>query len=128
MSPECRAIGRLLREHRKRRGLMGFQAATRFNVSPASWSRYESGHQEIPADLLALIAERWQAWDLLSAHPVARATVVSLDVERQRRAMARGGAVLVWAIAYPDGRCEPVLGEPFGPRPVPPAGGAAACA
>lgn len=124
MPPARPSRGTLLRRHRKRLGLLGLQAAMRWNVSPSTWSRYETDRQEMPADLLARIAERWQAWDLLVSHPVARATVISLDAERQKRALSAGRPILVWAWAYPDGRLEPYIGEPS--RPLPPGGGMAA--
>ena len=74
-------IGNTLRRYRLRRGLLNYQAAYRFDVSPATWSRYETDHQTMPDDLLARVAVTWRAWGLLRGHPAVRATVEALLAE-----------------------------------------------
>jgi transcriptional regulator with XRE-family HTH domain len=96
-------VGKRLRKHRQARGLYAFQAAAHFNVSPSTWSRMETGQQEIPDMLLARIAQEWRAWDLLHGHPVYQAAVVSLADVRGLRAL-RGEPRIVTALEYDGGR------------------------
>ena len=85
-------IGNTLRRYRMRRGLLNYQAAYAFDVSPATWSRYETDHQAIPDDLLARVTVTWRAWGLLRGHPAVRATVEALLAE----GLLRQGARLPW--------------------------------
>ena len=82
-------IGNTLRRYRLRRGLLNYQAAYAFDVSPATWSRYETDQQTMPEDLLARVAITWRAWGLLRGHPAVRATVEALLAEGLLRHDAR---------------------------------------
>lgn len=64
-----------LREARRRRGLLQFQAAQKFGITEYTWSRYETAILPIPDDLLARIALTWNEPALLHAHPCVSAYV-----------------------------------------------------
>ena len=88
-------IGNALRRARMKRGMYSFQAAYRFDVSPATWSRYETDQQTMPEDLLARVAITWRAWGLLRGHPVATAAVEAL----MAAGLLQHGARLPWDAA-----------------------------
>lgn len=66
-------VSATLRATRKARGLYQFQAAKEFGVTEVSWSRYETGALPVPEDLLVVAALRWNAPQLLGAHPMVAA-------------------------------------------------------
>lgn len=66
-------VSAALRRIRQARGLMQFQAAAQFAETEWSWSRYENAKSPVPLDLIVAVALRWNAPQLLAAHPAVAA-------------------------------------------------------